>query len=121
MGGGPVIRIFGRITRIDGFALRMAMFYAAFFAFSGIQMPYLPAWLAAKGLDGGEIGIELAVPMLIRVVAVPFAIRLIDRRFVHKTALTVAAALSAVGYAVMGTAVCVLAIAAAYVAISIVY
>jgi PPP family 3-phenylpropionic acid transporter len=121
MRGGQVIRIFSKITRIDGFALRMAMFYAAFFAFGGIQMPYLPAWLEAKGLDAREIGIVLALPMLIRVVAVPFATRLIDRRFVHKTALTVAAALSVVGYAVMGTAAGFPAIAAAYAAISIVY
>src|SRR5579863_4577833 len=113
--------MFAKITRIDGFALRMAMFYAAFFAFTGIQMPYLPAWLEAKGLDAREIGIVLALPMLIRVVAVPFATRLIDRRFVHKTALTVAAALSVVGYAVMGTAAGFPAIAAAYAAISIVY
>jgi PPP family 3-phenylpropionic acid transporter len=116
-----VIRIFSKITRIDGFALRMATFYAAFFAFGGIQMPYLPAWLEAKGLDAREIGIVLAVPMLVRLVAVPFATRLIDRRFVHKAALTVTAALSAVGYAVMGTAAGFPAIATAYVAISIVY
>ena len=56
-----MIRIFFKITRIDGFALRMATFYAAFFAFSGTQMPYLPAWLEAKGLDAHEIGIVLAM------------------------------------------------------------
>jgi MFS transporter, PPP family, 3-phenylpropionic acid transporter len=99
----------------------MAMFYAAFFAFAGIQMPYLPAWLEAKGLDARQIGIVLAVPMLIRVVAVPFATRLIDRRFDHKTALTLAAALSAAGYAAMGTAFGFAAIVAAYAAISIAY
>jgi MFS transporter, PPP family, 3-phenylpropionic acid transporter len=99
----------------------MAMFYAAFFGFTGIQMPYLPAWLAAKGLDARQIGMVLALPMLIRVAAVPFAIRLIDRRFAHGTALTVAAVLSVVGYAGMGTASGFLAITAAYVAISVVY
>jgi len=116
-----VIRMFAKITRIDGFALRMAMFYAAFFAFTGIQMPYLPAWLEAKGLDARQIGIVLAVPMLLRVVAVPFATRLVDRRFAAKAALTLAAALSAAGYAAMGTASGFLAIAAAYAAISMVY
>ena len=114
------MRISFRITRIDGFALRMAILYAAFFAFSGIQLPYLPAWLEAKGLDAREIGIALAIPMLIRIIAVPFATRLIDRRFVHKTVLTVTAALSTVGYAIMGIAQGFLAIAAAYVAISVV-
>ena len=96
------------------------MFYAAFFAFAGIQLPYLPVWLEAKGLDAGEIGLVLAAPMLIRVVAMPFAIRLIDRRFVHQTALTVAAALCAAGYAAMGVAHGFLAIVAAYAAISMV-
>jgi PPP family 3-phenylpropionic acid transporter len=98
----------------------MAILYAAFFAFSGIQLPYLPAWLEANGLDAREIGIVLAIPMLIRIIAVPFATRLIDRRFVHKTVLTVTAALSTVGYAIMGIAQGFLAIAAAYVAISVV-
>jgi len=109
-----------RITRIDGFALRMAILYAAFFAFSGIQLPYLPAWLGAKGLNAREIGIVLALPMLIRVIAVPLATRLIDRRFVDKTVLTVTAALSTVGYAIMGIAQGFLAIVAAYAAISLV-
>ena len=98
----------------------MAAFYAAFFAFAGIQMPYLPVWLEAKGLDAGEIGLVLAVPTVIRVVAMPFAIRLIDRRFVLTSALTVTAALGAVGYAAMGTALGFPAIIAANVAIAIV-
>jgi PPP family 3-phenylpropionic acid transporter len=115
-----VIRSFFRIARIDGFALRMAVFYAAFFWFNGIALPYLPAWLEAKGLDAREIGIVLAVPMLIRIVAVPFATRLVDRRFDQRTALTAAAALSAAGYAVMGTSSGFVAIVLAYVAISIV-
>jgi PPP family 3-phenylpropionic acid transporter len=115
-----VIRIFLKIPQVDGFALRTATLYAAFFAFAGIQMPYLPAWLAAKGLDAREIGIVLATPMLIRVVAVPLATRLIDRRFEIKAALTVAAALSAALYATMGAASGFAAITAAYAAISIV-
>src|SRR5437588_4792985 len=86
---GTVIRTVLKIPRGDGFALRMAMFYAAFFAFNGIQLPYLPVWLEAKGLDARQIGIVLAAPMLMRVVAVPFATRLIDRRFATTTALTV--------------------------------
>ena len=114
-----MIRIFLKIPQVDGFALRTATLYAAFFAFAGIQMPYLPAWLAAKGLDAREIGIVLAAPMLIRVVAVPLATRLIDRRFEIKAALTMAATLSAALYAAMGAASGFVAIVAAYAAISI--
>src|SRR5580700_10141289 len=94
--GGQVIRPSWRIPRIDGFALRMAMFYAAYFTFGGIQMPYLPAWLAAKALDDGEIGVVLAVPMIVRVAVLPLAARLVDRRFDPRYALAVTAAASAV-------------------------
>ena len=113
-----VIRLLARIPRADGFALRMATFYAAFFLFGGIQMPYLPAWLQARGLDAREIGIVLAAPMLIRIVAVPFATRLIDRHGEVQIALAIAATLGAAGYAVMGFASGFIAILAVYAAIS---
>jgi PPP family 3-phenylpropionic acid transporter len=96
----------------------MAIFYAAFFLFGGIQMPYLPAWLEARGLDASEIGIVLAAPMLIRILAVPLAARLIDRHGEVQIALATAATLSAAGYAVMGFAGGFTAILIAYVAIS---
>jgi MFS transporter, PPP family, 3-phenylpropionic acid transporter len=117
---GAVIRLLARIPRADGFALRMAMFYAAFFLFGGIQMPYLPAWLQARGLDAREIGIVLAVPMLVRIVAVPLATRLVDRHGEVQIALAAAATLGAAGYAVMGLTGGFIAILAAYAAISVV-
>ncbi len=98
----------------------MATFYAAFFLFSGIQMPYLPAWLQARGLGDREIGIVLAAPMLIRIVAVPFATRLVDRHGEVQIALAAAATLGAAGYAVMGFAGGFIAILAAYAAFSLV-
>jgi len=116
-----VIRISFKITRIDSFALRMAILYAALFAFNGIQLPYLPVWLETKGLDAREIGIVLAIPMLIRVVAVPFAVRLVDRRFVHTMALKLATVLATAGYAVIGIAEGFPAIVIVYMAISVVY
>jgi MFS transporter, PPP family, 3-phenylpropionic acid transporter len=116
---GTVIRQFARIPRVDEFAFRMATFYAAFFLLGGIQMPYLPAWLEARGLDAKEIGIVLAAPMLIRIAAVPLATRLIDRHGEVQIALAVAATLSAAGYVVMGFAGGFTAILAAYAAISV--
>ncbi|MGZ8367774.1 MAG: MFS transporter [Rhodoplanes sp.] len=70
---------FSRPIRDDGFALRMAVLYAAIFASAGIQLPFLPVWLEAKGLDAREIGLVLAAAMLARPVIVPAAMRLIDR------------------------------------------
>jgi MFS transporter, PPP family, 3-phenylpropionic acid transporter len=96
-----VIRWLARIPRTDGFARRMATVYAAFFLFGGIQMPYLPA------------------PMLIRIVAVPLATRLVDRRGEVQSALATAATLSTAGHAIMEFAGGFTAILAAYGAISV--
>jgi PPP family 3-phenylpropionic acid transporter len=114
------IRLLDKIPRTDGFAFRLAIVYAAFFLFNGIQMPYLPAWLAGRGLDPREIGIVLAVPMLARIIAVPLATRLIDRHAEVQIALAVAASLSAVGYAVFAFAGGFVSILVAYAAISVV-
>jgi PPP family 3-phenylpropionic acid transporter len=63
----------------DGFAPRMALLYAAIFAFAGIQLPFLPVWLEAKGLDAREIGLVLAAALVARPVIVPAATRVVDR------------------------------------------
>jgi MFS transporter, PPP family, 3-phenylpropionic acid transporter len=105
-------------TPRDPFAFRLATVYAAFFLFNGIQMPYLPAWLADRGLDAREIGIVLAVPMLARILAVPLVTRLVDRHAEAETAAAVAATLGAAVYAVMGFAHGFVAILAAYAVIS---
>ena len=33
------------------FVRRLALFYASVFVALGVQLPFLPVWLAAKGLD----------------------------------------------------------------------
>src|SRR5690349_20988712 len=62
-----------------GFVPRLAAFYAALFILPGIQMPFFPVWLKAKGLDPTMIGIVLAVPMVARVLAIPVVTRAADR------------------------------------------
>ncbi|MTW15326.1 MFS transporter [Rhodoplanes serenus] len=64
----------------DGFARRTALFYAAYFVFAGLHLPFLPVWLEARGLDAAEIGIVLAAGMAARPLVVPVATRLADRR-----------------------------------------
>ena len=61
------------------FAWRLAAFYAALFTALGVQLPFLPVWLAAKGLDADMIGIVLAIPMIVRVFAIPLTTRRADR------------------------------------------
>ena len=79
----------------DRFAPRLALFYAAFFATSGLYLPFFPVWLAAKGLDAAAIGIVLALPQFLRLAATPVGTRLADRHGTLKGPL-VAAALATV-------------------------
>lgn len=53
------------------FSLRLALFYGAIFAGLGIYLPYLPVWLASRGMTPAEIGILAAAPMFLRVIATP--------------------------------------------------
>ncbi len=62
-----------------GFAARLALLYAAAFAATGVQLPFLPVWLAARGLDPQSIGALLAVAAVARIVAVPLTTRAADR------------------------------------------
>jgi len=104
-----------------GFATRLAGLYVALFVLSGVQLPFFPLWLKAKGLDAGMIGLVLAIPMVVRVLAIPFAAREADRRHALRTALVVASVASALGYALLGFAQGGLAIVLAYALVSLVY
>ncbi|MEA2982134.1 MAG: transporter, family, 3-phenylpropionic acid transporter, partial [Alphaproteobacteria bacterium] len=33
----------------DRFALKLGLFYAAYFFFGGVQLPFFPLWLEARG------------------------------------------------------------------------
>src|SRR6201999_1218821 len=98
----------------DRFVLRLSLFYGAFFIYLGLSMPFVPAWLAAKGLDAREIGIVLAAPMVVRVVAVPLATRLADRFGMLQRALVLAAVASVIAFALVGAASGFAAILATY-------
>lgn len=71
------------------FVSRLALLYAGIFGAIGVQLPFLPVWLAAKGLDAGEIGGVLAAATAVRVLTVPFATRAADRFASLKGALMV--------------------------------
>lgn len=86
------------------FALRLKVFFAALFATLGVQMPFLPVWLAAKGLDAQAIGIVLAVPVVVRIVAIPIATRAADRRDALHGVMIVTAAAATLGFAALAFA-----------------
>ncbi len=102
------------------FAWRLAAFYAALFAALGVQLPFLPVWFAARGLDADTIGLVLAVPMLVRVFAIPFATRGADRHDALRLAIVIAAGAAVLGYGTLafaqGTAAITLVFALASVA-----
>src|SRR5258707_9713168 len=104
-----------------GFAWRLALFYAALFVALGVQLPFLPVWLAAKGLDADMIGIVLAIPMIVRVFAIPLATRRADRHDALRMAIVIAAAGAVVGYGAVGFAQGPPALAMAFAFASVLY
>jgi PPP family 3-phenylpropionic acid transporter len=104
-----------------GFATRLAALYAALFVVLGIQLPFFPVWLKAKGLDAGTIGLVLAAPIVVRVFAITLAARAADRHDALRGAIMVASAASVVGYALVGLASGAAAILAAYMAASLAF
>jgi PPP family 3-phenylpropionic acid transporter len=100
------------------FARRLASFYAALFVTLGVQLPFLPVWLAAKGLDAQTIGVVLALPMVVRLFTIPMATRIADRHDALKAVIVAGAILTLAGFTVLGLAAAPLAIAAIYVAAS---
>jgi PPP family 3-phenylpropionic acid transporter len=115
MSGNP------QILTGQAFAWRLAAFYAALFVALGVQLPFLPVWLAAKGLDAGEIGVVLAIPMIVRVFAIPVATRAADRRDALRATIVVAATAAVAGYGAVGLAGGAPAIMAAFVLASAFY
>jgi PPP family 3-phenylpropionic acid transporter len=84
--------------------LKLGLFYAAYFLFGGIQLPFFPVWLEARGLDAATIGLVIAVPMLARIAAVPFITRAADRHRAIKATLVICSAAGALAMLAVGFA-----------------
>jgi PPP family 3-phenylpropionic acid transporter len=65
--------------------VRTCLIYIASFSGSGLNQPYLPAWLLAHGLSDRGIALALGAPMLLRLVAMPLFGRLADRSNLRAT------------------------------------
>ena len=65
--------------RAGGFGTRVSFFYVALFLLFGIQLPFFPVWLKSRGLDAAEIGLVSALPLLVRIFAVPIVTAAADR------------------------------------------
>jgi len=86
----------------DGFGVRLALFYAGLFVVVGVQMPFFPVWLKAKGLDPKAIGLVIATPILVRMIVVPIAARFADRMGALRPVLVASSIGAAIGYVVIG-------------------
>jgi PPP family 3-phenylpropionic acid transporter len=82
----------------------MTLFYAALFASIGIQMPFLPLWLVAKGLDQETVGLLFGSAAILRMVAIPLATRATDLLGALKGALVLSASAAAAGMTLLGNA-----------------
>src|SRR5689334_16490895 len=88
----------------EQFSLRLKAFYVALFLTLGVQLPFLPVWLTAKGLEAGSIGIVLAIPAVIRIIAIPVATRMADRRDAVRGVIILAAAGATAAFAALAFA-----------------
>ena len=68
-----------------------------------MQMPFFPAWLAARDFSAREIGLVLAAPLLLRVVGVPAWTRMVDRFSLLPGALRLASVVAACGFVITGS------------------
>jgi len=60
-------------------AARLSLFYGAYFAAVGIQIPFWPVWLASRGIDAAGIGAVMAATATVKVLANPVLAHLADR------------------------------------------
>ena len=86
--------------------LRQAVFYVLLFAGTGASLPFMPLWLKAHGMTAGQIGLILAMPLLLRAVTGPLSGVWADRFTLYRTPIIILAAGGAVFYALIhaGTA-----------------
>ena len=75
--------------------LRFMILYAALFSAFGFASPFLPAFLAGRGLGPEELGFVLGAATALRLICGPIAGRLADRLQAFRAELAVCAILAA--------------------------
>lgn len=84
--------------------LAVAGAYLASCAMIGIQMPFFPIFLSERGLGPDAIALALALPMAIRLVAMPAAGVVSDRSGTPRTVLVALGIAAALGFTLVGFA-----------------
>src|SRR2546422_1043373 len=78
---------------------RLSSLSGAIFLVAGIQLPFWPVWLAARGLTAGEIGIVLGAAIWAKVLTTPAVGAIADRLGAHRAVMGSLAATALVAYA----------------------
>lgn len=79
-------------------ALRLSIFYAAFFTVVGVHLPFWPVWLQAQGLGATEIGTLMALAIGLKVVVNPLVAHVADRTGERKRLMAVLTAIALLGF-----------------------
>jgi len=98
----------------DRFALKLGLFYAAYFFFGGVQLPFFPLWLEARGLDARDIGLIIAVPALVRIIVTPIVTHQADRYQALEATLVIGSMVGLIGVTVTGLVASPIAILLAF-------
>jgi PPP family 3-phenylpropionic acid transporter len=83
-------------------AVRISLFYVAVFAVVGVQLPFWPVFLAGRGIEPAEIGLILALPLLVKLVANPLAGIAVDRLGSRRPLMVGLAAASLAAFCLFG-------------------
>lgn len=78
--------------------------YAAMFFITGVSTPFLPVWLASRGLSVAEIGALTILPQLLRIMLAPAVGFAADRRRAHRAMTIWLAALGVVAWLLLSQA-----------------
>ena len=82
-------------------ALRHGLFYCLIYMGTGATMPYLPVWFKARGLSAAQIGIIIALPMLLRVLLGPILAVWADGFSLRRTPMIILALVASLAYAAL--------------------
>lgn len=80
---------------------RLGLYYIAAYAGTGVSLPFIATYFRSKGLTGAEIGLILAVPMLLRPLTGPALAVWADGFTLRRTPLAWLGVGAAAGYALL--------------------
>ncbi len=86
------------------FGLRFSIFYAFLMIGTGMQLPFLPLWLHAKGLTVAEIALVFAGMTACRIVAVPLVAIIADKYRNRRNLIILCGFVSFLGYMLLAMA-----------------